>query len=186
MERRKKLPKFLLFLFVLILIWTFLQILAPAAIPKNSIEDLSGNIGVTDNKNLFDSFEMPWNYVYSVGDRMCHQLNDRSFFINGNEMPLCSRCIGIWLGLVIGLGFMLLYRINLDERFLWLIIIGFGPIGLDGVAQFFGFWDSSNAIRLITGLLAGGTCGITIGVILDEIKDFHIFNSIKSLPKHKT
>jgi len=114
----------------------------------------------------------PWNIVYGCGDRLCHQKADRSFFINGNQMPFCSRCTAIWLGLTIGLGLMVFYKIELDERFLILIVIGIVPIGIDGVGQLLNLWESTNIIRSITGLLAGFVCGIAIALIVDEIISF--------------
>ena len=53
---------------------------------------------------------------------------------------------------------------------MYLIFIGLIPIGIDGVGQLFGFWESTNAVRLITGLSVGIVCGIAIGLIIDEIK----------------
>ncbi|PNX51737.1 MAG: hypothetical protein BV456_02085 [Thermoplasmata archaeon M8B2D] len=112
-----------------------------------------------------------------MGDRLCHQKAERSFFINGNQMPFCARCTAIWLGIAIGLGFMIFYKIELNEKFVLLIILALVPIGLDGTGQLFGFWESNNIIRLITGLLVGFVCGIAIGIIIDESRE--IYNSRK-------
>jgi uncharacterized membrane protein len=54
-----------------------------------------------------------------------------------------------------------------------LIIIGIIPIGIDGVGQFFGLWESTNIIRLLTGLLIGIVCGIAIALTIYEIKDLY-------------
>jgi uncharacterized membrane protein len=59
------------------------------------------------------------------------------------------------------------------------MILGIVPIGIDGIGQLFGFWESTNIIRVITGLLTGMVCGVTLGVIVDEIKTIHIFKNIK-------
>ena len=48
-------------------------------------------------------------------------------------MPFCSRCTAIWLGLAIGLGFMIFYRIKLDEKFFFILIIGIVPLVIDGI-----------------------------------------------------
>ena len=179
MERRKKLSKAIMVFFILFLLWAILQFLAPMSLPSNSVKDLSGMVGVSDNAEVIGKIPVPFNFVYSMGDRLCHQKAERSFFINGNEMPFCSRCTAIWLGLAIGLGFMMLYTIQLNEKFLFAIIIGIVPMGIDGVGQLLGFWESTNIIRLITGLLAGVVCGIAIGLIIDEIKTIHIFKNSK-------
>jgi uncharacterized membrane protein len=131
-------------------------------------------VGFSDNDQVIGNMSFPWNVVYTSGDRLCHQQATRSLFLNGNEMPFCTRCTAIWLGLVVGLGFMVLYTIDLNENFLIVILISLVPIGIDGIGQLFGFWESTNIIRFLTGLLAGGICGMAIGVIIDEIKTIHI------------
>ena len=118
---------------------------------------------------MINNIPSPFNVVYDFGDRLCHQKAERSFFLNGNQMPFCSRCTAIWLGLAVGLGFMVFFKIDLNERFIFLILIGIVPIGIDGLGQLFNFWESTNIIRLITGLLAGIVCGISIALIIDEI-----------------
>jgi len=84
-------------------------------------------------------------------------------------MPFCTRCTAIWLGLAIGLGVMVFFTIRLDEKFLFIILLSLAPIGIDGVGQLLGLWESTNLIRFLTGLLAGGVCGVAIGVIIDEV-----------------
>ena len=111
MERRKKSSRTpILIISIIFLIWAALQFLSPLALPSNSVTDLSGLTGISDNEANLNEITVPWNLVYSCGDRLCHQKADRSFFINGNQMPFCSRCSAIWLGLSIGLGFMVFYK----------------------------------------------------------------------------
>ena len=172
MQRRAKCFKSLTFvLFALFFLWILIQFLAPLALPKGSVEDLSGLVAVSDNENTIKGMNWPWNFVYSAGDRLCHQKAERSIFINDNQMPFCTRCTAIWLGIAIGLGFMVFYKIQLNEKFLFAIIIGIIPIGIDGIGQLFGFWESTNIIRFVTGLLVGIVCGVAFGIIIDEIKE---------------
>jgi len=179
MERRGKSSRLIILVFfILFLLWGVIQFLAPLALPHGSVDDLSGHTGLLDNKNTIDEMSFPWSFVYSAGDRTCHQKADRSLFINGNQMPFCSRCTAIWLGLAIGLGFMIFYKIELDEKFVFVLIIGIVPIGIDGVGQLFGLWESTNIARVITGLAVGIVCGIAIGVIIDEIRE--MINSKKN------
>ena len=171
MERREKcFSNLILLFFLLAFIWVLLQFIAPFALPENSVRDLSGLVALSDNDYLIQEMAFPWNGIYSWGDRLCHQQADRSFFINGNQMPFCSRCTAIWLGIALGLGLMVFYRIDVDERFIGIILLGLVPIGIDGGGQLLGLWVSNNSIRVLTGLLAGGVCGLTIGIIIDEIK----------------
>jgi uncharacterized membrane protein len=69
---------------------------------------------------------------------------------------------------------MVFFTIELNEKFVAIILLGLIPIGIDGVGQLLGFWESINPIRFLTGLLAGGICGMAIGVIIDEIKTITI------------
>ncbi|MCK5261574.1 MAG: DUF2085 domain-containing protein [Thermoplasmatales archaeon] len=180
MERRERCFRNLTFvLFVLFSLWISLQFLAPLALPENSVQDLSGLVAVSDNEYTIDNMDFPWSFIYSAGDRLCHQKEERSFFINGNQMPFCSRCTAIWLGLAFGLGFVVFYRIKLNERFVLAILLGLVPIGIDGIGQLLSFWESTNVIRVITGLLTGIVCGAAIGVIIDEIKTIHVFKNNK-------
>jgi uncharacterized membrane protein len=155
-------------------IWVLLQFLAPIFLPENSVEDLSGLVALSDNENTINNMSFPWNSIYSAGDRLCHQKAERSFFVNGNQMPFCSRCTAIWLGLALGLLFMIFYTIQLDGKFLFIALLCVFPMGLDGVSQLIGLWESTNLIRFITGLLTGFICGVAIGVIIDELKGTNV------------
>lgn len=172
MWRKEKCFKSLtFFLFILFSFWISLQFLAPLALPEDSVTDLSGLVAFSDNADMINQMSFPMNFVYSAGDRLCHQKFDRSFVINGNQMPFCSRCTAIWLGLALGLGFITFFKIQLNEKFLFAILLGIFPIGIDGIGQLFGFWESTNVIRFITGLFAGAFCGLALGIIIDEIKE---------------
>jgi uncharacterized membrane protein len=180
MERREKFFSItILVFFIIFLIWILLQFIAPLALPNSSVGNLSGCVYICDNEESIDSMPSPWKHVYSVGDSMCHEKAERSLFINNNQMPFCSRCTAIWLGLAIGLGVMVFYKIGLDDKFIFLIIIGLVPIGIDGLGQLAGFWESNNIIRIITGLNVGIVCGIAISIIIDLIKDIVMLKNIK-------
>jgi uncharacterized membrane protein len=153
-----------------------LQFLGPFALPTNSVSDLSGVVGFSDNDQLIQNMSFPWNIVYASGDRLCHQQASRSLFLNGNEMPFCARCTAIWLGLAVGLGGMVFFTIELNERFFIILILSLLPIGVDGVGQLFRLWESTNILRILTGLPAGILCGIAIGVIMDELRTFRWFH----------
>jgi uncharacterized membrane protein len=174
-HRGKKFSKVILVLFLIFACWFFLQVAAPFAIPAGSAQDLSGVVAFSDNDQKISSMNFPWNVIYSAGDQLCHQQAERSFFLNGNQMPLCARCTAIWLGLAIGLGILTIYTMQLNERFLFVLIIGIAPMGIDGVGQLLGFWESTNIIRFVSGFLSGFVCGIAIGVIIDEVLPKQIF-----------
>ena len=178
--RKKPWKNLILILFLLFLVWIVLQFLAPLALTRGSVSDLSGVVGFSDNEQVIQNMSFPWNVLYTSGDRLCHQQASRSLFINENEMPFCTRCTAIWLGLAAGLGLMVFYTIELNEKFLFVILFSLFPIGIDGVGQLLGFWESTNSIRFCTGLLAGIVCGIAMGIIVDEIKTMYLMRNTKS------
>ena len=182
-RRENKFSKAIFVLFLFFACWFFLQVVAPFAIPTGSVQDLSGVVAYSDNDQIISTMNSPWNAIYTLGDRLCHQQEERSFFLNGNQMPFCARCTAIWLGLAVGLGFMVLYTILLEEKFLLVILTGIIPIAIDGIGQLFGLWESTNAIRAITGILAGIVCGVALGVIRDEIASTRLFERINIFQK---
>ena len=161
----------ILVFFLFFLIWTMLQFLGPLAIQHNTVTDLSGLVGVKDNQDEIEELSEPWSFIYNCGDTLCHQKASRSFFLNGNQMPFCARCTAIWLGITIGLFLIFIYKIKLDDRFIFVILAGLIPIGIDGTGQLIELWISTNPIRVITGLAVGIVCGIAIGIIIDELTD---------------
>ncbi len=39
--------------------------------------------------------------IYILHDAFCHQQADRSFHITGEQLSLCARCMGVYLGLIV-------------------------------------------------------------------------------------
>ncbi len=170
MEKREKVSKSILVIFLILLLFTLLQFLSPFYLPSNSFTDLDGLVGVEDNQDKIDQMPFPWNVAYLFGDRLCHQKQGRSFILNDNQMPFCSRCTAIWVGITIGLAAVLWYRFELNSFFLMIILFSLIPIGVDGIGQLIGFWESTNSTRVLTGLIVGLPVGISLGIIIDEIK----------------
>lgn len=42
--------------------------------------------------------------VYTIGSLICHQIPERSFHLAGFQLPVCARCLGIYLGASAGAG----------------------------------------------------------------------------------
>jgi len=122
---------------------------------------------------FWDSFPKACETGFTVFKPTCHQLPERSFFIFGHQMPVCSRCFGFYLGMLVAALLFPAFR-KIDEKriphIVWLIA-ACAPMGIDGGSQLaaqalnmpvlywlhvFGLNESMNWIRFITGLLAGG------------------------------
>jgi uncharacterized membrane protein len=81
-------------------------------------------------------------------------------------MPFCARDEGIFLGLVIGMTLAIITRYEIKVIY---FILGIVPIGVDGLAQLLTNYESTNPIRLITGLLAGVVVALLVSVFIREI-----------------
>jgi uncharacterized membrane protein len=115
-------------------------------------------------------------FIYGFGDLNCHNKYERSWFINGNQMPVCTRDIGIFFGAFLG-GLLFFRRghnrwtirdsflsvfpddkikplYDNDRRILamWAIAaFAVIPIGLDGGIQMLTNYESNTISRLVTG-----------------------------------
>lgn len=116
-------------------------------------------------------FEYHWDdvigpilYVHfknrKIGLCFCHRRKDRTIRFFGLENFFCSRCLGVLIGFFIGL----CYSIFFHSFPLVLGIIFMIPLVIDGFSQLFGYRESNNIIRLITGFLFG--FGMTAIVLL--------------------
>ena len=47
-------------------------------------------------------FAAPAAITYIAADRICHQRPDRSFHLDGAQLPVCARCAGLYLSAAAG------------------------------------------------------------------------------------
>lgn len=80
----------------------------------------------------------------------CHMRRDRSSSIKNHYLPLCQRCMGISLGIIISIPFFHIIQIPF-----YAYIIGVMPMIIDGVLQQYYRIKSNPTRRTITGVLAG-------------------------------
>ena len=129
-------------------------------------------------------------FVYGFGDLNCHQKHERSWKINGNQMPVCTRDIGIFAGIAIaGLLFSRrgLNRWTIRDSLLsvapddWVAdfyfrdrraLLAFGavallllPVALDGGYQALTDYESNNIKRVLTGIPMGFGVGLLLSAM---------------------
>jgi uncharacterized membrane protein len=104
-----------------------------------------------------------------VGYGICHRIPERSFFLNGHQLPLCARCTGTFLGVLVGLTAMVLLRrgraSGMPPTSVLAILVVFTAVWVfDGVNSYLTFfpgaphlYEPQNVLRLATGLLNGIT-----------------------------
>lgn len=109
---------------------------------KNKIINFSWN-GILPEVN----FQIKSNTYKLV---LCHAVPERSFFIGKYQLPICSRCTGIFLGILISA--ILMNYVNIP---IWLSLLFVSPLVADGFLQLLNIRTSNNLMRLFTGLLFG-------------------------------
>jgi uncharacterized membrane protein len=80
----------------------------------------------------------------------CHQRPERSFFLDGRQVPICARCFGV----LIGTAMVPLYCHNL-----LVATVLIAAMFLDGGTQLLRLRESTNWLRFITGIGFAIGCG---------------------------
>jgi len=150
-------PHFFFFIFALI---TVLVLAAPLMAPEGTLTGLDGQVGIIDNDSSWQELDIITALIYRTGDYFCHQMEERSYLINGNQIPICVRDLGLLLGFTVAS----LLSIWIDRRINWLwIAVLVTPIIIDGGVQLLTDYQSQNSIRLVTGFLGGA--GALLGMM---------------------
>ena len=186
--------------------------IVPGYLPEDSVPELSGRANTFDyfsddswgntqteskgsvGHNQSEYGKFAWSeldpyaaFIYGFGDLNCHNKAERSWEINGNQMPVCVRDVGIFFGLAIG-GFIFsrkgLNRWTLRDTFLsifpdrytediyrnnrrtmaMIVLAGIFalPMALDGFSQLLTSYESTAFMRLLTGTPFGIFIGLFI------------------------
>ncbi len=95
--------------------------------------------------------------LYGAFSTLCHQLPERSYFIGGYKLAVCSRCTGVYAGFALMLLLYPLIRSLRSTAFPpsgWLLLAAI-PLAIDFSLTFFGIWENTHTSRLLTGALLG-------------------------------
>ena len=96
---------------------------------------------------------------------VCHQQLDRTFFIHGIPLAVCSRCTGIYTGLFFGLLFFSFFTdfVKKTEHYINRVFFTLSfVVLLDGCANLLQFWQTTPELRLLTG----GVWAVSTGAVL--------------------
>ena len=124
--------------------------------------------------------------IYQAFSYLCHQIPERSLFIAGHPLAVCSRCSGIYAGFATALLFYpLLTSLSQTEtpQRKWLLI-GALPLALDFSLGFFGIWQNAHVSRFATGALLGA---VAVFYIMPGLTDLSLrWRSLAGRTSEKT
>lgn len=186
--------KALFVLFIISLLWMISLFAVPFMIPPGTVVNLDGYANRVDYGPLWDTLPPLAKVIYFIGDAECHQISERTIYLNGNQMPVCARDVSIFLFLTMGLFVGIFVRRNyylsrgllsvFPKRFrdsvnrtigarwfaVLFIILCFLPLALDGGLQLVSGYESNNVVRFLTGLPAGLIVGLLLAVMIKSIR----------------
>jgi uncharacterized membrane protein len=111
-------------------------------------------LSIAPDNNLFLGITDFLDWFYS---HLCHQLSFRTLYFDGIKMPVCARDVSIYIATALGLIYFRLKGFG-DKEFkinYILTVLLFLPTAIDGFTQLFGWRESTNELRLITGFPYG-------------------------------
>jgi uncharacterized membrane protein len=125
----------------------------------------------------------------AIAYAVCHRIAERSFFIGNQQMPLCARCTGMFLGAMLGLGYQEWIGRKKGGFPSWPILSIFGlfvaAFGIDGLNSYLhlfpgmpGVYEPQNWLRLLTGT----GMGLSISVVLFPAFNQTVWSDVQSGP----
>ena len=100
---------------------------------------------------------MRWRLVFRI---MCHGIQERCLDLFGVPMPICARCVGIYAGILAGIAAFLVLPVLREKTMRIAAFIAVTPLAIDGLTQLAGLRESTNPLRLSTGIVAGLALGM--------------------------
>lgn len=112
--------------------------------------------------------------LYAGGSLICHQRPERSFHLAGAQLPVCARCLGLYVGAAIGavlwIGVRRGWRSQIaglsDPRTVRMLVIIFAlPTIITVLTATLGWWDPANELRAGLALPLGGIAGLLVTAV---------------------
>ena len=112
-------------------------------------------------------------FVYAAGAVICHQLAERSFFLDGRQLPVCARCTGLYLSGAAGVLGWFLWKAARGWRrsavpprgALAIVIVAGLPTALSYATGVTGVWDGSNITRALLAVPLGASAGAVVAAV---------------------
>ena len=95
---------------------------------------------------------MQWRLLFRL---FCHGIPRRCLTLWNVPMPICARCTAIYGGALAGLVLMRLLPAMRERAARILMMALATPLAIDGLTQLTTLRESTNTLRIVTGILGG-------------------------------
>ena len=111
---------------------------------------------------------MQWRLLFRL---MCHGRMERCLELFGAPMPICARCVGIYAGMLLGILAFWAIPLLREKVMRTVALVCVVPLAIDGLTQLSGLRESTNELRVATGIVAGLAFGLWILSAVERRKD---------------
>jgi uncharacterized membrane protein len=109
--------------------------------------------------------------TYVAASLVCHQRPARSFSLHGSQLPVCARCLGLYVGASLGVLGWAVQSIRHHRRSTTAnrlrhvrpgLVIAALPTAVTAITAWVGWWDPANEIRFTLALPLGAAAGLLV------------------------
>jgi uncharacterized membrane protein len=111
---------------------------------------------------------MQWRLLFRL---MCHGKVERCLELFGAPMPICARCAGIYGGMLLGILAFWAIPLLREKVMRTAALVCALPLAIDGLTQLTGLRESTNELRIATGIVAGLAFGLWILSAVERRED---------------
>ena len=112
-------------------------------------------------------------FIFAAGGLICHQRPERSFFLDGHQLPVCARCTGLYLSGAVGIVGWLVVKLGrrwrslpIDARLAKRVaLISVLPTAVSLATGALGWWDGSNVTRAMLAFPLGASAGAIVAAV---------------------
>jgi uncharacterized membrane protein len=112
-------------------------------------------------------------FIFALGGLICHQRPERSFFLDGHQLPVCARCTGLYQSGAGGFAGWLLVKLGrrwtplpfeprLARRVALMSVL---PTAFSVATGILGVWDGSNVTRAMLAIPFGACAGTIVAAV---------------------
>jgi uncharacterized membrane protein len=101
-------------------------------------------------------------FLYVFASVICHQIPARSFHLDGAQLPVCARCLGIYLGAAAGAAIASVLRARPARRKALPYLLAAAPTAITIALEALDAWDPTNVVRATAGFPLGAAVAFVV------------------------